>query len=1060
MKTRTFKSKILFFFFLVIAFLSVLSILFGCYFVRKYVIGEAQKKVNSDIKVVNSVCGELFDHIEVAFGLATAQVDVEALKKSAKLDYVYLLTPQQAAAAKSEIIRASLQKASPVHGTRVMDPEELRKIDAYDKALITVRKTLKALPTEKKIVDSALSEEYCRPLMDANGQVAAVLCGGRILNNDFAFIDRIVDIVFENKVYDKKPVGTVTIFLDDVRVTTNVVDAQGQRAVGTRMSGVVYNEVIKGNVWRNRAFVVTDWYLTTYEPIRNIEGKIIGTLYVGILEKPYTDMTSRVFMGFLAIIFCAAGLALFLSYFLTTQISNSINNILGGMAKMSAGQFDQPIDSHIPIEEFHKVAVAFNSMADDLKGFMKKEKEFVLAEARTHAETQKADELRSLSQRNELILSSAAEGILGLDLQGSHTFVNPAAAKMLGYEAQELVGRPSHNTWHHTKSDGSPYPKEECHIYAAYRDGVVRRSSVDVFWHKNGTSFPVEYASTPIYEQGKLAGAVVTFADITERKQAEAHLQGTNDKIVSIANQISAVMKTAGEKIGDCKSLLFENPDLKRCYKVKKCTKTNCPAYTADDPTRCWETMGTFCKGETQGVFAQKLKDCRKCDVYQQARRDPVCNLGESFNEMILLLKEWQQNLENALKDVIQARKQADLANQAKSQFLANMSHEIRTPMNAIIGFSDILSEEELSDQQKDYVNTIGKSGKHLLQVINDILDFSKIEAGKLDIEMRDCDLENLPAVIESMIYPSAAKKGLAFEIHRSSDLPATIHTDDARVQQCLINLANNAIKFTAKGHVYINISLENKNNRPYIRFDVEDTGIGIPADKQQKVFEPFTQASGDTSRKYGGSGLGLTITRQLATLLGGQLTLTSEEGKGSVFSLVIPAGVDILKQTPIPASPRPSEKGRPKAVQYSGHVLVAEDIPANQILIQALLAKLGLQVTLACDGAEAVEKASAAPFDFILMDIQMPNMNGYEAVRMLRKKGVKIPIVALTAHAMESDRQKSLEAGCDDHLSKPINRNKLIEVLGKYLDLQSDSLTENTDKLCEETKELTENYQ
>jgi signal transduction histidine kinase/DNA-binding NarL/FixJ family response regulator len=410
--------------------------------------------------------------------------------------------------------------------------------------------------------------------------------------------------------------------------------------------------------------------------------------------------------------------------------------------------------------------------------------------------------------------------------------------------------------------------------------------------------------------------------------------------------------------------------------------------------------------------------------------------------------------------ELIQAKIHAEAANNSKSQFLANMSHEIRTPMNAIMGFSDILLEESLTDSQREYINTINSSGKHLLQVINDILDFSKIEAGKLDVEKNECSLENLLAVIESMIYPAVTKKGLQFEILAGGNLPVNICTDGARVQQCLINLVNNAIKFTTEGHVYIYVSLENKNDQPYIRFDVEDTGIGIPADKQEKIFEPFIQASGDTSRKYGGTGLGLTITKQLATLLGGDLILTSEEGSGSVFSLVIPAGLEDLEQkrpAPLPELEKPERKRELKETRYTGRILVVEDNPTNQLLAQTLLAKLGPHCVLACDGVEAIKKATAEFFDLILMDIQMPNMNGYQATEALRKKGVETPIVALTAHAMEGDRQKCLDAGCDDHMAKPINRTKLLEILDRYLNACPDTLTDKVEKLCEDAEELTD---
>jgi signal transduction histidine kinase/PAS domain-containing protein len=255
----------------------------------------------------------------------------------------------------------------------------------------------------------------------------------------------------------------------------------------------------------------------------------------------------------------------------------------------------------------------------------------------------------------------------------------------------------------------------------------------------------------------------------------------------------------------------------------------------------------------------------------------------------------WKQSEE----ELRTAKEKAEAASKAKGQFLANMSHEIRTPMNAIIGFSDLLRDEQLTETQQNYIDTIANSSHHLLQVINGVLDFSKIEAGKLDIDIEECSLRQLLSVVISMMQGLASEKGLEFAICENGDLPVNIYTDSSRLQQCLINLANNAIKFTEQGYVHINVSLQERGQASYIRFDVADTGIGIGSEKQKKIFESFTQADGSTSRKYGGTGLGLTITKQLAQLLGGELTLQSEEGKGSVFSLVIPSGLDIVIMLP-----------------------------------------------------------------------------------------------------------------------------------------------------------------
>jgi len=462
-------------------------------------------------------------------------------------------------------------------------------------------------------------------------------------------------------------------------------------------------------------------------------------------------------------------------------------------------------------------------------------------------------------------------------------------------------------------------------------------------------------------------------------------------------------------------------------------------------------------------------KDRIQIEHLQVKTNDEMGLIADSYNQLCEKLNAMYQTLESQVRnrtfELQQANKElrskihqcqyaeeqakilaheATASNRAKSQFLANMSHEIRTPMNAIMGFGEILSESDISDEAKSYVKLIINSSEILLQLIKDILDLSKIEAGKLEILMEDCNIGTILAEIESMMRPMAIKKNIQFEVLQCDIIPETVRADRIRLRQCLINLVNNAIKFTAEGHVYISVTMQEKEEQFFVQIDVEDTGIGIPEDKIDVIFNSFTQADGTTTRKYGGTGLGLTITRKLCELMGASVSVRSKERVGSVFSISLPVEVKCIEEQAGVWNKyetidelngfSKSEKGMS---MFNGKILVAEDNPSNQKLITILLQKMGLEVSIADDGQMAIEQCATNTFDLILMDMQMPNMNGYEATRQLRKQGLTTPIIAVTANAMMGDEEKCMEAGCDGYISKPINRGDLTEIIGKHLPVQ-----------------------
>ena len=457
-----------------------------------------------------------------------------------------------------------------------------------------------------------------------------------------------------------------------------------------------------------------------------------------------------------------------------------------------------------------------------------------------------------------------------------------------------------------------------------------------------------------------------------------------------------------------------------------------------------FEPLQTWSQDEI-GLLAKSFNRLRgKLENLYKTLDAKVCKRTFELQQVNKRLRHTISQCQHAEEQATILAHEATAANRAKSDFLANMSHELRTPMNAIMGFSQLLSEGSLGEEDQSYVNMISNSGRNLLALINDTLDFSKIESGKLAVEICNCQLGEIILEVESMLRPAAIEKKIAFEILQCGVVPGTIKTDPLRLRQCLINLLGNAIKFTEAGHVYVNVAIQEYDNEIFVQFDIEDTGIGIPEEKKSIIFESFTQADSDAARKYGGTGLGLSITRQLVELLRGRISVVSTEGQGSVFTMAIPVGV----RWPDEDAPvwnkylsvdgineiLETEKG---TAMYNGKVLVAEDNPSNQKLIAILLQRMGLEVILVGDGIEAVAQCGEQSFDIILMDMQMPNMNGYDATRQLRSQGIKTPIIAVTANAMTGDEKKCIDVGCDGYLSKPIDRNKLEDLVSRYLAIQ-----------------------
>ncbi len=636
-------------------------------------------------------------------------------------------------------------------------------------------------------------------------------------------------------------------------------------------------------------------------------------------------------------------------------------------------------------------------------------------------------EVKQHKEKLESIFRASPTGI-GMVENRIFKYVNNRISQMTGYSSSELLGA----------STRMLYPTQEDYDYVGTEmyEQLAEKGieAVETRWkRKDGTIIDILLSSTPIDVHYPSKGVTFSTMDITQRKQMENALANSYKLLRSVVEHTRSAVAVHDKDL----NYIYVSQRYLDDYKVKEKDIIGKHHYAVfpDLPQKWRDVHQKALNGEISSAEDDPYYKEDGTVEWTRWECRPWYEADGSIGG-IIIYTEVITDRKQAEETLLKAKEAAEAANQSKSEFLAIMSHELRTPLNAVIGFNEILLDTELNEKQRHYVDIIHKSGKTLLDIIEDILDFSKIEAHKLEIEKMDFSILDLMEGFADTMAPRAYKKELAFSYELEPGVPELLHGDPGRLLQILTNLAGNAIKFTSHGEVTIHVSMKSQEgNNVLLHFEVTDTGIGIPRDKIEFIFEKFTQADTSNTRRFGGTGLGLAISKQLVEMMGGEIGVTSEVGRGSAFWFT----ALMKKQSKAELLDKGEEAYSPQKHNSDIQILLVEDDIFNQEVAQTMLIKLGFSVNAVNNGIEAIKALDNVSYDLVFMDVQMPEMDGIEATRQIRDTSSavldhNIPIIAMTAHAIEGDKERFIEAGMNDYVSKPVTLKTLKELMDKWL--------------------------